>query len=273
LSSLLAEERARASLARVLEAAFTRLEGNGSLEAVLWAVAALEDDPQFNAGTGAKLQADGVARLSASLMDGAARRFSGVVNVERVKNPVLLARRLQTEADRVLAGEGARKFARKNRIPEFNPITEERWSEWRRKSGSPPSKSERMFGTVGAVAVDTEGKLSAATSTGGKGMAVPGRVGDTATVAGNFASAKAAVSATGVGEEIVDLGLAVRIVTRVDDGASLGAAFQKTFREARRLCFRAGAIGVDWRGKVAVAATTPCILHAIRTPARSTTCP
>lgn len=238
------------------------------MKAVAWAVAALEDDPQFNAGTGAKLQADGAARLSASLMDGTARRFSGVVNVERVRNPILLAVRLQREEDRVLAGEGARAFARRQRVPDFDPITEERWSEWRKRS-----EGDRLYGTVGAVAVDRNGKMAAATSTGGKGMARPHRVGDTATVAGNYASAKAAVSATGFGEEIVDLALAVRIVTRVDDGASLREAFERTFREARRSGVRAGAIGVDAKGNVEVRTTTPCILHAVRTTGRLTTVP
>lgn len=263
------EARVRASLSHVVQEAYSRLREGGSMEAVLWAVRALEDDPQFNAGTGAKLQEDGAARLSASVMDGASSRFSGVINVERLRNPILLAGRLQNESDRVLSGEGGRSFAREIQMNDYNPITQERWSEWQRKVRSSGQSPERIFGTVGAVAVDLEGKLAAATSTGGKGLARPGRVGDSPTVAGTYASNKAAVSATGVGEEIMDAGLAVRIVTRVDDGISLAAAFQKTFRELRRSIFRAGAIGVDQKGKVEVHTTTPCILHAIRTPSRT----
>jgi L-asparaginase len=158
-------------------------------------------------------------------------------------------------------------------MADYNPITEESWSEWRKKSGASHAAPERVFGTVGAVAVDLDGRLAAATSTGGKGSAYPGRVGDTATVAGNYASNRAAVSATGFGDEIVDLGLAIRIVTRVDDGCCLEEAFRKTFREARRFGVRAGAIGVDRKGNVVVVTTTPCILHAIRTPSGITTYP
>jgi L-asparaginase len=262
LASAILEEKARESLRRIADAGFARLAKHGALETVAWAVAELEDDPQFNAGTGAKLQADGAARLSAAVMDGAVPRFSAVVNVERVKNPIRLALMLQDEEDRVLAGEGASAFAKRKRVKPFNPITEERWGEWRGKTAR--RKRERVFGTVGAVALDANGNLAAATSTGGKGMSSPGRVGDSPTVAGTFASKKAAVSATGFGEEIVEGGLAVRIVTRVDDGASVTEAFQRTFRELRRVGFRAGAIGVDFKGRVAVASTTPCILHAVR---------
>jgi L-asparaginase len=255
-----ARQIAHESLSRIAAEAYIRLRRGTALKAVAWAVSQLEDDPQFNAGTGGKLQSDGIARLTASIMDGFAPRFSGVMNIEQVKNPVLVAKKLLRFEDRVLTGQGARRFARQNDFRPYNPITDQSWQEWRE------GKGKTKFGTVGAVAVDAKGRLAAATSTGGKGMELVGRVSDSATVAGNFASKSAAVSCTGLGEEIVEHALAARIVVRVDDGATLREAFQKTFREFKKLGFRAGAIGVDRSGHVEVAKTTPTILYVACTP-------
>jgi L-asparaginase len=265
LGSHVKEERARESLRRIVEETFERLHHHSAEDCVVWAVSELENDPQFNAGTGGKLQIDGVVRLSASLMNGATGRFSGVVNIEQVRNPIQVAQRLQAERDRVLAAGGSQSYARTHGFQVYNPVTEETWAEWKRKSEQ-PHPVEGMFGTVGAVAVDTSGRLAAATSTGGKGMEIVGRVSDSATCAGNYASLRAAVSATGVGEEIVEAGLAVRIVTRVDDGSPLARAVAKSYRELRARKGRAGTIAVDVRGNVSVEASTECILHAIRTP-------
>jgi L-asparaginase len=259
-------ERVRESLNRIAEEAFRRLRKGSALDCVVWAVTELENDPQFNAATGGKPQSDGMIRLSASVMDGFAQRFAGVSVIEQVRNPVQVSQLLLEEKDRVLAGEGAKAYARRRGFAAYDPMTEEAWAEWKRKSEARGKPPEQGTGTVGAVAVDLSGHCAAATSTGGKGMELPGRVSHTSTVAGNYASPRAAVSATGVGEEITDLALAVRIVTRADDGHSLEKAFSKTFRELRRQKVRAGAIGVDWRGHVCVEKTTECILHAIRAP-------
>ena len=266
LASKTKEARAREALRRIVDEAYARLARRPALEVVIWAVAQMEDDPQFNAGTGAKLQSDGIARLTATLMDGEQHRFAGVVNIEEVKNPVLVAAELLKEKDRVLAGDGARAFARSRGFPKYNPVTEEAWSAWKRKLERRAQESAETFGTVGAVAVDRRGRTAAAASTGGKGMEYPGRVADTASIAGTYASKSAAVVASGVGEEIVELGLAHRIVTRVDDGRSLKDAFAETFKEVVRHGGRMGAIGVDDRGNVRVRTTTECILHAWRTP-------
>ena len=226
----------------------------------------LENDPQFNAGTGGRLQSDGAARLSASVMDGARMCFAGVSLIEQVQNPVQIARLLLDEKDRVLGGDGARAYARRHGFGPHNPMTEEMWSEWKRKTEKRERETGETFGTVGAVAVDLEGRCAAATSTGGKGMEIPGRVSGSASVAGTYASKSAAVSTTGIGEEITELALAVRIVLRADDDHSLSHAFSKTFRELRKEKFRAGAVGVDWKGNVCVDTTTECLFHAIRTP-------
>lgn len=266
LGSAAKEERARVSLQHIVKGAFELLQKQSAVDAVTWAITQLENDPQFNAGTGAKLQRDGTPRLTAALMDGDKHRFAGVINIEQVKNPILVSSELLKEKDRVLTSVGAKEFARLKGFTRYNPVTEETWSEWKRKSAAGSTELPNIYGTVGAVAADKKGRIAAATSTGGKGMEVVGRVSDSATVAGTYASKNAGVSATGVGEEIVEVGLALRIVTRVDDGKSLHAAFLKTFKEVVTQKGRMGAIGVDHKGNVYVQTTTDCILYALQTP-------
>ncbi len=258
-------DQARASLHRIAAETYERLQSESALDSVVWAVTQLEDDPQFNAGTGGKLQSDGVARLSAALMDGHRKRFSGVVNLEETKNPILVAKKLLEENDRVLASEGAQVYARAAKFPPYDPITEKSYSEWQAKAKRSPRSFREGHGTVGAVAVDRSGNLAAATSTGGKGVEIVGRVSDSATAAGTYASRLAAVSATGIGEEIVEHALATKIVTRVDDGLTLSEAMARTFSEFRNFGGRGGVIAVDAQGNFAVETSTPCILHAIAT--------
>src|SRR5438477_10534351 len=112
LGSAHKEERARESLQRIVSESYKRLQTKSAIEVVTFAITELENDSQFNAGTGGKLQRDGVARLTAALMDGDQHRFAGVINIEQVKNPILTAKELLKEKDRVLAGEGAVAFAR-----------------------------------------------------------------------------------------------------------------------------------------------------------------
>lgn len=260
------ESRAHEGLKKIIQEAYQKLlHGEKSIDVVVWAVTQLEDNPQFNAGTGCMLQSDGVARMTASLMDGARGRFSGLMNIEEIQNPIQIAKLLQEEMDRVISGRGAKAYARRMGFPYYNPITEKSRAEWKAGTEGKKTGLETMVGTVGAVCVDQHGNVSAATSTGGKGMEIRGRVGDSATIAGNYASKSAAVSSTGIGEEIVESGLAVKIVTRVDDGMSLQQAFEKTFSELKEKHGRAGCIGVDSMGNINAKFTTPCMLHAFKT--------
>ena len=158
---------------------------------------------------------------------------------------------------------GAQLLARELGLPPQSPITPvqgRKWAEYLAKR----EESDRE-GTVGAVALDREGRLAAVTSTGGGRANVPERMSDSATPAGNYASAFAAVSCTGIGEEIVDDGVAVRLETRVRDGASLRQASEQLRREARSRWRRYGWIAVDRRGDWICCATTeamPCgVMH------------
>ncbi len=251
-------ERVRASLRAIADRAYDFLSAHSALETTIFAVQMLEDDPLYNAGTGSMLQADGRARMSASVMDGARGAFAAVINVERVRNPVLVAATLLDEPDRVLAGPQAVAFARSQGFGPWNPITTERRTQWRKRQ-------DHRHGTVGAVALDRRGRLAAATSTGGRGFERPGRVSDSAMPVGNYASATCAVSCTGFGEHILDEALAVRIVQRTTDGASLPAVVSKTFRELKTRKREAGAIALDRRGRAAWSTTLPILYAAMRT--------
>ena len=233
------------ALAHVVKQSHEFLKNHTALETVVYAVSLLENNELFNAGIGSQIQSDGKVRLSASLMDGKTQKFSGVINLEDVKNPIEVAKELLTYEDRVLSGEGALAFARDKGFEYFNPITAQRKAEYEEKLNQIYRK-----GTVGCVALDGQGNLAAATSTGGKGFEIPCRVSDSATVAGNFANSFAGISCTGVGEDIVSGALAAKIVTRVTDGFTLQAACDKSFAELKPFDGFAGVIGISADGEI-----------------------
>ena len=241
-----------AALERIAEQAWPLVQEAGALEGVVEAVRLLEEDPLFNAGLGSKLQQDGVARLCAAVMDGDRERFGGVVNAIDLANPVLLARQLLEEGSRTLAGAGAEARARSAGLAFRDNETPAARAEWNRRR-------EGLTGTVGAVALDAHGRLAAATSTGGRGFERPHRVSDTPTVAANFASEGAAVSCTGVGEEIVEGALAVRLVQAIEDGRSVDEACERVLARMRARGWRAGFIVLDADGDWAAHTTTDAL--------------
>lgn len=232
------------ALLRIAKDSYEFLKTHTALETVVYAVSQLEDDELFNAGIGSQIQSDGKIRMSASLMDGFTHKMSGVINIEEVKNPVQVAKVLLDFDDKVLGGSGATSFARKHGFEVFSTEIPQRRSEYEAKLASSGT------GTVGCVAFDKEGKIAVATSTGGKGFEIPGRISDSATVAGNYANEFCGVSLTGVGEDIVSGAVAAKIVTRVTDGFSLKDAFEKTFNELKPYDGFAGAIAIDKEGNI-----------------------
>jgi len=243
------------SLKQILTRSFDYLKTHSAEETVIYAVEQMENDPLFNAGIGSQIQSDGKIRMSASIMNGESKRFSGVINVENIQNPIRLASELMIEDDRVLGGEGANLYAKKLNIPFFSTETVERRKDYEEKV-----KATRTS-TVGCVALDKDGKIAAATSTGGKGFELPGRISDSATVAGNYANDFCGVSCTGVGEDIVSAAVAVKIVTRVSDGFKLVDAFEKTFGELKEFDGFAGAIAIDKFGNVHVQESHPKVVY------------
>lgn len=246
----------QAALERIIKNSYDFLKSNSAEKTVVHAIEQLENDPLFNAGIGSQIQSDGKIRMSASIMNGSSKKFSGVINVQNIQNPILLAEELMKEEDRVLGGEGANLYAEKLNTPYFSTETEERRFDYEQKL-----KASRTS-TVGCVALDSKGNLAAATSTGGKGFELPGRVSDSATVAGNYANDFCGVSCTGVGEDIVSAGVAIKIVTRVTDGKTLQNAFQKTFEELAEFDGFAGAIAIDKNGNMFVKESHPKVVFA-----------
>ena len=264
------EEVVRKSLHRIVDELYNLLLGDTTaLDTVVRGCQLLEDDSIFNAGTGSVLQSDGQIRMSASLMDGLNHRFSGAINVSRIKNPIDLARALQESPDRILSDNGAAEFVRELQIPVYNPLTDKRLNEWleerkqnfNRKMANVVAESSGT-GTIGVVALDKKGRLAAGTSTGGKGFEKIGRVSDSAMPAGNYATGSAAVSCTGIGEDIIDECLAAKIVIRVTDGFSIKAAFERSFAEAHEHKRDLGAIGIDASGTINWGKTCDVILAA-----------
>jgi L-asparaginase len=244
------------ALKEIIEKGFKFLKTHTALETVVYTATLLEDCPLFNAGIGSQIQADGKIRMSAAVMNGSDCKFSGVINIKDVKNPVLVAERLLEEEDRVLSGQGAKQYATSKGFESFSTETEERKEEYNMKLKS--SKT----GTVGCVVLDRKGALAVATSTGGKGFEIPGRVSDSATIAGNYANKDCAISCTGVGEDIINGALACKIVTRVTDGQSIESAFDKTFTELNEIDGFAGAIGIDSKGNMYWKESHPKIVFA-----------
>lgn len=240
--------------------------GGSALDAVCATVVMLEDDPIFNAGTGAVLNFDGYCELDASVMESRELRVGAVAALQRVKNPVLVARKVMEETDHVmLAGEGAQRFARVMGFGDHDPVTPARRADWQDKRkhldevlGRHSLKMRRFLkehpeyagGTVGAVAVDVSGVLAAATSTGGVTMKLVGRVGDSPLAgAGNYASPYVAASATGTGEYVMR-SLAARSVSEaVEHGGRLENAMKDVLdRLGRDFDADVGLIAVDSAG-------------------------
>ena len=232
------------ALKRIVKLVHTFLENHSAIETVVYAVTLLEDDELFNAGIGSQIQSDGKIRMSAAIMDGTTQKMSGVINIEKVKNPVQVAQLLMHYDDRILGGSGATTFARNHGFESFSTEIPQRRTEYDAKLKA------SGLGTVGCVVLDSNGKIAVATSTGGKGFEIPGRISDSATVAGNYANEFCGVSLTGVGEDIVSNATATKIVTRVTDGFTLANAFEKTFNELKPFDGFAGAIAIDSKGNI-----------------------
>ena len=263
-------------LRAAVEAGRAILAGGGSaLDAVCATVTSLEDNPIYNAGTGAVLNFDGYCELDACVMESRGARVGAVSGLQRVRNPVLVARKVMEETDHVmLTGDGAQRFARVMGFPDHDPVTPERRADWFDKRnridevlGARALRMRRFLaehpeyagGTVGAAAVDSAGVLAAATSTGGVTLKMVGRVGDSPVPgAGNYACARVAASATGTGEFVLR-SLATRaIAERVEAGATLAEAVAAVLaRLGEDYDADVGLIAVDDRG-------TPVALHRTR---------
>ena len=272
------EAEIRAALTRAVRSGHATLAAGGtSLDAVTRAVTILEDSPHFNAGRGAVFNAEGRNELDASIMEGADRKAGAVAAVHNVRNPVLLARRVMTDSVHVmLMGEGAEAFAREQGIAFEDDAyfhTDYRWQQLQKAKASNRSDTtflsettDEWFSTVGAVALDQDGNLAAATSTGGTTNKRWGRVGDSPIIgAGPYADNRScAVSATGHGEYFIRATVARDICARVQySGASLAEATRQAIKEQlTAMGGDGGVIAVDPAGKVALTFNTSGMYRA-----------
>jgi L-asparaginase / beta-aspartyl-peptidase len=242
-------ERQRAVLRRALEAAY---EQKTALDAVTAAVVVMEDSPLFNAGRGSCFNADGEIEMDASVMEGERLRAGAVAAVRRIRNPVLAARAVMEKSRHVLlAGSGAEAFARRQGLR----LEPESYFHTALRRAALTRNLKNHHGTVGAVALDREGNLAAATSTGGYTGKLPGRIGDSPIIgAGTYADNRAcAVSGTGLGEAFIRAAVAydvgARMLYRKD---SLRKAAAAALAAVARLGGDGGLIAVDRRGNVAM---------------------
>ena len=239
--------------------------GGSALDAVTEAVRVLEDDPQFNAGTGSVLNLDGEVECDASVMTGDGRA-GAVAAVRDVRNPVRLARLVMEQTPHVLlAGVGAERFAAAQGAERTAPgglVTDPMRERWR--AARARLTPGRGGGTVGCVARDRDGRLAAATSTGGTLLKLPGRVGDSAVIgAGTYADdAAGAVSCTGAGEAFIKAVAAARAVEAMRAGRAPAAAADEALAEARRHGGSGGAISVDRSGNIGRSFDTARMAHA-----------
>lgn len=285
-------ERSQPGILGVKKAAVTGFDvlkkGGAAVDSVMEAVAAMEEDGVFNAGYGSSLNIDGQIEMEASIMEGKMLRAGAVGLLRDIKNPVRLARIVMEETDHVfVVGEGAEKLARLHELPRKNPMTELRLRYYKEQKkallGGKPElpklaelvkKHPEMFKleTVGAVALDKDGNVAAATSTGGFPLKLPGRIGDSPIIGcGTYADNEAgACSATGVGEIAMRLVLSKTVCDYMQDGKSAQSAVELAIKLVnRRIPFgynHMGLAAVDLHGRFGVAHNSPNMCWAYLTP-------
>jgi isoaspartyl peptidase/L-asparaginase-like protein (Ntn-hydrolase superfamily) len=271
------EKECRAVLEAALSKGFAVLKDGGSSEqAVLASVVVLEDSPLFNAGRGAALTRDGTVELDAALMVGRTGQAGAVAGVHDVRNPVLLAQQVMLKTPHVLmVGQGAEELARQEKLKFeklewfVTPEQKERLDRAKKRQaalGVPDLDPAALVGTVGAVALDRDGNLAAATSTGGLTGKLPGRVGDSPLIgAGTYAeNGVCAVSCTGHGEFFIRNAVAHDVAARMKySGASLAGATKDIIHgKLKKLDARGGLIAVDAKGNVATPFNSEGMFHA-----------
>jgi beta-aspartyl-peptidase (threonine type) len=256
-------------------------KSESAVNTVCETIKTMEDNPIFNAGTGAWLNADGEVEMDAILVDGYTGKVGAVAAIKKVRNPILVAKKVMEETDHILlVGEGATKFARLVGFDEYNIVNEERRKKWNElknkllKGEDDPlltywtkiKKFVQFAETVGAVAVDSDGRIAAGTSSGGFPMKLPGRVGDVPIVnASTYASKICGISLSGYGELILRTMLASKIGNEIENGETPTNALYKiikkygTSESGGKILL--GGIALDWRGNVGCVKNTEYLPH------------
>ncbi len=253
-------------LKRALDEGFAILESGGtSLDAVEAAVVILEDDVTFNAGKGSVYTAEERQEMDASIMTGELQNAGAVASVSTIKNPIKLARYVMEKTEHVLiVGQGAEKVAIKGGLEVVDPsyfYSKEKLDRVRRQ------KTKDELSTVGAVAIDKEGNISAATSTGGRSNKLPGRVGDSPIIgAGTWAQNNlCGVSGTGHGEYFMRFNVAREICARMDYlGLTADQASNQVIDELSGMGIEGGVIVIDREGNASMIFNTDGMARAYK---------
>jgi beta-aspartyl-peptidase (threonine type) len=266
------EADARAGLSAALNAGEKILESGGNaLDAVVAAARVLEDDPSFNAGRGSVLTADGRCELDAAIMDGRDRRAGAVAGLTTTRSPVSAAKAVMEHSPHVLlTNEGAELFVRSQGLEQVDNawfVTPARRAQFDKVMAAGGTfDADIKYGTIGAVAVDGDGHVAAATSTGGLTAKRWGRIGDSPLIgAGTYADDRAAaVSATGLGEAFIRAVGAHQLAMRMMiGGESLRVALDAVLADVVALGGNGGLIAVAPSGEAAWGFTTPGMYRAV----------
>jgi beta-aspartyl-peptidase (threonine type) len=270
------DEAGRKGLSNALDAGTAILGSGGSaLDAVEAAARVLEEDPAFNAGRGSVLAYYGHVELDAAIMDGCERRAGGVAGLRSTRAPISAARAVMEQSPHVLMSfDGADDFAREvglEQVPNRWFVTPERRRQLDEllARGSEAFDADIKYGTIGAVAVDDQGHVAAATSTGGLTAKRWGRIGDSPLIgSGTYADDRsAAVSATGLGEVFIRAAAAHELCARVRIGGEfLQAALDGVLQEVRALGGNGGLIAIAPSGDAAWGFTTPGMYRGVAGP-------
>ena len=273
------EEQYRAKLKEALTQSYQKIkEGKSSLEAVEVAIVVMEDSPLFNAGKGAVFTSDGRNELDASIMYGKDKSAGAVAGLTVVKNPIKAAIAVMQKSEHVMMiGKGAEQFAKKEGLEIVNPKyfwTQHRWDALQKvkkaelKANQPNAMNnshypsyywvDKKFGTVGCVALDRDGNISAGTSTGGMTNKKYGRVGDAPIIgAGTYADKNVGISGTGWGEFYIRTSAARTVAAKYEyQNKDVKTATQEVMLEIEKLGGDGGMIALDKNGNVAMTFNT-----------------
>jgi L-asparaginase / beta-aspartyl-peptidase len=265
---------------RALQAGWSILKSGGrALDAIEASITILEDDPVFDAGYGSHLNLDGQVECDAIVMDAATLKAGSVAGLHRIKNPIRLARLVLEQCSHMmLIADGAERFAAQHGLPLcdpddlVSPAEREAWQRCSKDSHAAEHHRGHDQGTVGAVAIDPQGRLFAATSTGGICCKLPGRVGDSPLIgSGCYADSETgAASSTGYGEAIMRIVMAKAATDLLRGAASSSTAMDAARRAVELLTTRGkgtgGIILLDKSGNPGFAFSTPRMAYGYVAP-------
>lgn len=267
------EEAYRAKLTEALQAGYSKIKtGQSSIKAVQAAIIVLEDSPLFNAGRGAVFTHDGKNELDASIMYGKTKSAGAVAGVTTIKNPITAANAVMQHSPHVmLSGQGAETFAKEQHldiVPNSYFFTQDRWDALQKAIEKEKKQStsqlfeqeddflsiDQKFGTVGAVALDKDGNITAGTSTGGMTNKKWNRIGDSPVIgAGTYANAQVGVSGTGWGEFFIRSTAGRTVAALMEyQNKDVKSASQEVINEIETLGGSGGIIALDNNGNVAM---------------------